>query len=312
MNQAAFSPAAWSRRQFLRIASVAAGAAVLSPHRVLPADLTGVWRPRIVLFGKVFQSLKLTYAEAAALTADAGLNGVDATVRPGGEVLPENAARDLPLYADALRKRSLELPLITSAITGPGSPHAEAVIRAANTAGVQYYRLGFLERKADRAGQVREVKAQLKDLAALNKEHGIGGVWQNHSPAGRTYLGGDLAELEQIVLGFDPAQIGVAFDIGHAWVVHGEKWREHFNRLKSHIRVVYVKDVTRDGRWVEFGRGDVGKLGYFGLLRPLKHLAPICLHIEFDWTEQGRSKNRGALLSALERSKALLRAWLAT
>ena len=94
---------------------------------------------------------------------------------------------------------------------------------------------------------MREIKAQLKDLAALNKQIGIGAIFQNHSPAGRSYVGGDLSELYDIVKDFDPAQIGVAFDIGHALVVHGDDWRRHFEKLKSHLKVAYVKDVTRGG-----------------------------------------------------------------
>jgi len=49
----------------------------------------------------------------------------------------------------------------------------------------------------------------------------------------------------EVVKDLDPAQIGVAFDIGHAWVVHGEDWRRHFEKLKPHIQVAYVKDVQR-------------------------------------------------------------------
>ena len=49
---------------------------------------------------------------------------------------------------------------------------------------MQYYRLGFVDREGDSKKQVNEFKAQLKDLAAMNKAIGIGGLIQNHSPAG--------------------------------------------------------------------------------------------------------------------------------
>ena len=112
---------------------------------------------------------------------------------------------------------------------------------------MQYYRLGFVITQADApAGkQVREIRAKLKDLAALNKQIGIGAIFQNHSPSGRGYVGGDLADMYEIVKDFDPAQIGVAFDIGHALVVHGDDWRRHSSKLKSHIKVAYIKDVKR-------------------------------------------------------------------
>jgi len=78
-----------------------------------------------------------------------------------------------------------------------------------------------------------------------------------------------------------------------------------------HIKVVYVKDVTRDGHWVPFGEGAIGQLGYFKLLRQMDYRAPISLHIEFDWAGQGKAKTRAALVKALGESAQVLRQWLA-
>jgi sugar phosphate isomerase/epimerase len=220
----------------------------------------------------------------------------------------------LPQYAAALNKRGLQLPLLTTAILSVSSPHAEEILRTAKKLGVQYYRLGFVNTQTDAppGRQVREIRAQLKDLAALNKEIGIGAIFQNHSPSGRSYIGGDLSELYDIVKDFDPAQIGVAFDIGHALVVHGDDWRRHFEKLKSHLKVAYVKDVTRGGRWVPFGQGDIASTGYFKLLKQLGYRAPVSMHIEFDWTDGGKAKMRAALAKALQQSGQVLRRWLAT
>jgi len=98
--------------------------------------------------------------------------------------VPARATQELPQYTAALKKRGLQMPLLTTAITGVSSPSAEDILRAAKKLGVQFYRLGSVLRKPDvpAAQQVREVRAQLKDLAALNKEVGIGAIFQNHSP----------------------------------------------------------------------------------------------------------------------------------
>ena len=109
---------------------------------------------------------------------------------------------------------------------------------------------------------------------------------------------------------FDPAQIGVAFDIGHALVVHGDDWRRHFEKLKSHLKIAYVKDVTRAGRWVPFGEGDIASTGYFKLLKQMGYQAPVSLHIEFDWSDGGKAKTRAALVKALQDSAGVLRRWL--
>ncbi len=301
-----------SRRQFLRQTACLSSVASLWSAGALLSVAQEKFAPPIVVFSKVYQMLKLSFEEAAAITAEVGLAGIDCPVRPGGEVLPERVLEDLARYADVLRKKNLRLQLLTTAITKTSSPHSEDIVRTARKLGVQFYRLGFIDRQSDvsLAQQLFEIKAQLKDLAALNKQIGIGALVQNHSPSGRTYLGGDLAELRELVEDFDPAQIGVAFDIGHAIVVHGDQWRGHFEQLKSHLKVAYVKDVKKAGGWVPFGEGDVGRAGYFPLLKQLGYNAPISLHLEFDWTDHGKSQNRAALLKALQDSARVLRRWL--
>ena len=301
-----------SRRDFIIGAALASSAAVLGGAGAFRGYAAEQWPPSLVVFSKVYQTLKLSFADASALTAEAGLNGIDCPVRPGGEILPEQAKQELPRYVAELKQRGLQMPLLTTAITGASSPCVEDILRTAKQQGVQYYRLGFVPRdaKASAGKQVREIRAQLKELAPLNQQIGIGAIFQNHSPSGRGYVGGDLTEMYDIVKDFDPAQIGVAFDIGHALVVHGDEWRRHFERLKSHLKIAYVKDVTREGRWVPFGQGEVASTGYFRLLKQLGYRAPVCLHIEFDWTEGGKTKTRAALLKALQDSQQRLRRWL--
>jgi sugar phosphate isomerase/epimerase len=304
------SQAGVSRREFIaRALAVSCTVPIWCPGPALAGDNA---LPPIVVFSKVYQELKFNYQEAAAVTAEAGLNGVDCPVRPDGEITPERATEEMPRYVAALAKRGLQMPLITTAITSVASPHTEDILRTARKLSVQYYRVGFIPRRqaVSAEQQCREVKAQLKDLAVLNRQIGIGALIQNHSPAGKAYLGGDLAELYDLVQGFDPAQIGVAFDIGHALLVHGDQWRGHFEKLKPYIRVVYVKDVKRGGGWVPFGLGDIGHVGYFKLLRQMDYRAPISLHIEFDWTENGKAKTRKALVTTLRESAQVLRRWL--
>jgi len=312
MSMSIPSRAEVSRREFIARAMTVSSAAALWDGGALSC-LAAEWTvPPIVVFSKVYQELKLDFEHAADLTAEAGLDGVDCPVRPGGEILPERAAEEMPRYVAALQKRKLSMPLLTTGITSAASPHTEQVLRTAKKLGVQFYRLGVTHRDpaVPAEKQCREVRAQLKDLAALNQQIGIGAIFQNHSPSGRTYVGGNLAELYDIVSGFDPAQIGVAFDIGHALVVHGDEWRAQFDKLKRHIKVIYVKDVTRAGRWVPFGQGDIGRLGYFKLVRQMGYRAPICLHVEFDWTEKGKTKTREALVKALRDSVRALKQWL--
>ena len=215
-----------SRRQFLAQSALLAGGAATFTTCAL-ADSPETFSPPLALFSKVYQELNLDFEQAAEVTAAAGLDGVDCPVRPGGEIRPERAAEDLPRYAEALRKRKVDLLLLTTGILGPATPHAQEILRAARKLGVRFYRLNWVQvpKDADASKQMDEIKGRLKDLAALNRELGLTAVLQNHSSRGSSrYLGGNLDELYELVKDFDPDQIGVAFDLGHAMITHGPLW----------------------------------------------------------------------------------------
>jgi sugar phosphate isomerase/epimerase len=301
-----------SRRAFLAKAGAASAASIAALSGVDAVSAMG-WPPPVVVFSKVYQGLKLNFEEAAAITAEAGLDGIDCPVRPGGEVLPERVADDLPRYFELLSKHRVGMPLLTTAITSPASLQAESILRTAKALGIQYYRVGYFEKREGAAAepQMREIRSGFKDLAALNKQIGLTALFQNHSPSGRScYVGADLLELEQVLAGFNPEQFGVAFDIGHALVVHGTEWCAHYDKLKPRVRIVYVKDVKRGTGWVPFGEGDVGATGFFKLLKSGGYTAPVSLHIEYDWEDKGKKKDRSMLLNALQNSTKVLRGWL--
>jgi sugar phosphate isomerase/epimerase len=303
-----------TRREFLAHVAFAGAVPLVYPALRADAGQTSAGKPAIVVFSKIFQELKLDFQQAATLAAEAGLQGVDAPVRPGGEVLPERVKDDLPRYVQELRKQGLSMPLLTTAITGVDSPKAEDILRTAKTLGARHYRLGavYREQKANVGDQIRELRARFKDLAALNKELGLGALMQNHSPAGKSiYLAGDLSEMRQLVDGFNPEEIGVAFDIGHAIAVHGADWRGHFDALRPHFQIAYIKDINQDRHWVKFGQGEIGQSQFFSQLKQLDYSAPFSLHIEYEWDKGPQGKTRLALLSALKESSGILRGWIA-
>jgi len=301
-----------TRRNFLRQLGVATAGLAAAHRLAVPAPAAQGIPVPVVIFSKAYQPLKLGFEAAAVFTAEAGLDGVDPPVRPDGEVLPERVADDLPAYVAALRKRGLQMPYLTTAITGVGSPQAEVILRTAKKLGVERYRLGFMYRSdtVPWATQLRETRARLTELAALNKEIGIGAVLQNHSPSGRTYVGGDLNELAQIVEGFDATQLGVAFDIAHALKVHRQAWPQAFEKIRPHLKVIYFKDTDRENHFVPLGRGEVAGSGFCPLSKQLHYESPISLHIEYEGGPKEQPKTRGELLEAVKDSLTVLRKWL--
>jgi L-ribulose-5-phosphate 3-epimerase len=297
-----------SRRDFILRALLATGGAASLDLGLAVGAAEGLTACPIVVFSKVYQELKLSFEDAAAVTAEAGLDGVDPPVRTGGEILPERVTQDLPRYAEILRRQKLRMPLITSGITSTSSPHAEEVLRTAKGLGIKYYRLGFFEpdKKVSGAEQARNIRAQLKDLAAMNHEIGICALFQNHTGS----FGADLDDLWAVVNGLSEDQVGIAFDIGHAILAHGKQWRPRFDQLKSHMKVAYIKDAKPSVGWVPFGEGDVASAGYFQLLKEMQYHEPFCLHLEYDWSGK-EAKNRQLLVKSLKQNAAVLKTWLA-
>lgn len=292
-----------TRRAFLHTAASAAAAAAVRPA----SSASGTWPPPIVVFSKVYQEISLDFEKAADMTAAAGLHGIDCPVRPGGEIEPDRAAEDMPRYAEILRRRGVAMRLLTTGIVETSSPFAERILRTARQLGITHYRLGPWRIPKSGDVDLARIRAQLKDLAALNREIGVTAVAQNHSG---NFVGGDLSQMFEIVKDFDPREIGVAFDLGHAIVTHGDEWPAHYKRLAPHIQVAYVKDVKRPKQFVALGEGEFGTTDWFARLRRLPLTTPISLHIEYDWSA-GAPKTAEALLPVLRANLQVLRGWLA-
>jgi sugar phosphate isomerase/epimerase len=228
----------------------------------------------------------------------------------------------MPRYADALGKHGVKMLLLTTGILGVDSANCRDILTAAKKLGIRYYRLGFWPRPPDATAEkhLAEIKAHLKELATLNRELGVCALFENHSAPGAKVgaqsaggkssgmAGGDLAELHEIVKDFDPDQIAVAFDLGHAMIMHSDDWHVHFERLKSHVRIAYLKDVGRTARFVPFGESEFAKSDFFTLLKKMNYRAPISLHIEYAWAPNGK-KSRSAMVAMLKNSRRVLGQW---
>lgn len=270
------------------------------------------WPPAMAVFSKVYQEVKLDFDQAAALTQEAGLDGVDCPVRPKGEIEPERAADDMPRYAEALKQHNAAMLLLTTGITSVDFPHTETVLRTGKKLGIRYYRLGQYrpEKGKTMRDLIPEVRARFKDLAALNRQLGMTAIFQNHSPSGNSaYLGGDLTDMAALVEGFAPDEIAVAFDLGHALVVHQDEWKTHFEKLKSHLGIAYIKDADRVKRFVAFGEGEFSRTDYFQKLKAMDYRRPFSVHIEYEWTPKGQPKTREALLRVLKESRQAVNKW---
>jgi sugar phosphate isomerase/epimerase len=304
-----------NRRQFLQVASATAAAIGSLPFaRRKPAIAAPpLALPPLAVFSKFYQELKLNFDQSAQVTSEAGLDGIDCSVRKRGEIAPERAADDMPRYAAALAKRNLRMLLLTTGILSVDSPHAREILASAKKLDVRYYRLGFWSHRPAVSSKplVLQIRAALKELAALNRQMGMCALFENHSsPANSTkpFAGGNLDELHEIVKDFDPNEIAIAFDLGHAIIMHGDQWRAKFDMLRDHVRVVYLKDLRRPATFVPFGEGEFSTSGFFTLLKQVNYRAPMSIHIEYPWSA-GRQKTQSGMVDTLKRCRRMVAEW---
>ncbi len=302
------SPRPSSRRRFLR---ASAAALALAPYaRASAGKATGAEeRFEFCTFTKALQPL--SYAETARAIAALGFDGIEGAVRPGGHVVPERVEEDLPKLVEALKAEGLVLTVMTSAINEVSAgQHTERVLRAAAALGVKRYRMGYYkyDLKKPVRPQLDEFRPRLKDLVALSRELGIKPIYQNHS--GKDYFGGPVWDLAEVLADFDPAHVGVAFDIGHATVEGAKAWPLHFASIRPHLDTVYVKEPFWQNNtlgWGPVGEGAVDK-GFYKLLQESGFRGPVSLHVEY--LGHGDPAIVPTVLKAIEQDFATLKSLL--
>jgi sugar phosphate isomerase/epimerase len=268
-----------SRRQFL-----AASAAAIAAHSALtvPSEAAQA-NPQnsICVFTKPFNSL--SYEELAEKIAAIGYDGLEAPIRRGGHIDPANVADELPRLVQALADHDLEITVMSSDINDPDDPMTERVLRTAATLGIKRYRMKYVRYDSDDAvdGQLASWHDQFIDLAAMNHDFGITGLYQNH--AGEKYMGAAIWDLDRDLQDIDPSDIGVAYDIRHATVEGGTSWPTTFRMIRDHIDTVYVKDFVWEGGKVinvPLGQGLIKPM-FFKMLADSDFTGPISLHEEY-------------------------------
>lgn len=292
-------PRTFTRRNFLR-----SWAATVALAPLISFGQESLYR--FCAFEKPLQFLN--YDDMAALMAECGFDGVEATVRKGGHVLPERVEEDLPKMVDALKKHGLEMTILTSDINNASQPQAHKVLTTAKKLGITRYRMLWYQYDLARPvrAQLEEIRPQVKDLVAMNRELGVTALYQNHS--GAKMVGAPLWDIYDIIREHDPKQISIAYDIMHATAEGGLDWPIQFNLIQSHLGAVYVKDFTwanHKTKAAPLGTGQVDP-NFFALLKNSNFKGPISVHVEY----LERVKERKAQADAFKKDFATLRTWL--
>lgn len=270
-----------NRRNFLAASAATLSVATLASHSAIgqesPADL----KNNICVFTKPFNSL--SFDELADQVAAMGFDGIEAPVRKHGHIEPANVVDELPKLVEALAKHGLKVTVLASDVNDPNDPVTQRVLRTAATLGIKRYRMKYVhyDPQTPVANQLATWHDQFIDLAALNHDFGITAVYQNH--AGNKYMGAAIWDLDRVLDGIAPSDIGVAYDIRHATVEGGTSWPTTFRMIRDHIDTVYVKDFVWEGtkmKNVPLGEGNINPK-FFKMLADSNFTGPISLHEEY-------------------------------
>ena len=300
-----------SRRQLLAASTAASAAFVFGQRPSGRAQTTAeeAARFKLVGFTKPFQ--RFTADETAEFVAEVGWDGVELPVRAKGQVEPERVEEDLPKFTEALRKCGREVTLISTDVRNISQPFTHKVLRTAARLGIKRYRLGFWTYVPDKpiVQQLDEIKAELRDLAALNQELGLTAGFQNHS--GADFVGAPVWDIWHLLRDFNPRQVGICFDIGHATLEGGYAWPTHARLMEPHYAAVFVKDFFWqkgaggwEAEWCPLGEGMVRR-EFFTALKGSNWSGPISQHHEYRLPE-----DRQGLLDRMRQDLQVLREWL--
>jgi sugar phosphate isomerase/epimerase len=278
-----------SRREFVLRAGAAAATVGMLGGRALDAAEVPPPRseePVIAVFSKHLQWFP--FADVGPVIAESGFRAVDLTVRPGGHVLPERVEDDLPRAVETLRRSGLTVPMMTTAITDADDPLTRRVLTAARKVGITHYRMGYWTFPAigDPLAELRMMKPRVAALAALNREIGIRGGYQNHVG---TRVGGSVWDLGVLLEGVSPDGLGVQYDVRHAVAEGGGSWPVALRMIAPHIDTIALKDMIwarrQDNRWearsVPLGEGMVDFPAYLRQLLSYGPLPPATMHFEY-------------------------------
>ena len=155
-------------RRKLIAGTAASTAALLSAKQLSGTELkTPASNYMLCAFVKFIQ--KLPYQQLAETVADLGFDGIEATVREGGQVLPERVQDDLPKLVEALRKHNLEIGVMASSVHQLDQPDTEKVLRTASQLGIKRYRMKYFRYDLNRPviQQINQIRAQLERLVPV-------------------------------------------------------------------------------------------------------------------------------------------------
>lgn len=303
-----------NRREF-NTAALLLGASAAIPTQARAAQRGGLADAPIVFFSK--HLAELSWADLGRAVKTMGYAGVDLTVRPGGHVLPERVAEDLPKAVEAIRAAGSDVQMLTTGLLRADEPAAGATVRTARDVRVPllkagYYRYAFKDVRAE----LQQAVQAFAGLARLAAEAGVTFGYHNHSGS---YVGAAMWDTLQLVEPLPESAAGYYFDIRHAVVEGGDAgWRLGTHLVSHRLRMLAAKDFywdrRADGRWqivdCPLGEGMVPWPAFFTEIARTGFDGPVTVHVEYDPGGRTAVEKTDRMLEAAAADRTKLEGWM--
>ena len=302
-----------NRRQVVRsaVATTAMAIVTAKAHALSPTQATKQAekvRPKICIFAKPIQDL--TYEQIADLLAKYPVDGLEATVRTGGQVAPARVDEQLPRLFETLAKRSREFLILATNINTNKGFETESVLRCASKLGIRYFRMGYYRYKLDSPilPQLDAFARDARDLAAYSASLGMTALYQNH--AGNNYLGAPIFDLVHILNGISVSNMAIALDVRHTTIEATSCWPLLYAVAKPHLGALFVKDaIVERGKTIDVDLGQGKAAGELFQAIRRDGLPPV-LSLHTEQIDHADPKLLDQRIAAIGRDVATLQSWL--
>ena len=195
-----------NRREVLKLgaASIAATSMVSKAlGQSMPA-----WQNDLGAYSRTLHWLR-SPQEVAEACHEIGNSTIDLTVRDyPGHIAPENVARDLPPFVNALQRNGIRVTKIAMNVADADTPHAEAMMDAASSVGVHHtwWRGLNFQSGLTYTQQLDALYPRVERLAALLEKYEFKACY---------HPGGTFTQLLDLCRPFDPRNIAISYDTGN-------------------------------------------------------------------------------------------------
>ncbi len=260
----------------------------------------------IAVFAKPLQGMAID--ELGRRLKSIGVQGLEATLRKGGQIEPENLDEQLPKFCEALAKHD-QLVIIATSDVNRADDAAERYVKTLAKSKVPFLRMAYYRYDFSRPllPQLEKFAREAAEFGQLCEAHDVKALYQNH--AGAEYVGAALWDLLEVLQHVASKQIAIAIDLCHTTHELSESWPAAYHAIRDRIGAVFVKDfewVEGKATYVPLGEGRAQSL--WKQLSRDGFLGPISLHMEhMDHRPAELLENRWRATAA---DIATLRNWL--